>query len=147
MPLDIAIQLQHPRWKTRLRPCGKIVREACNAALAEVKIDNPEITVLLADDAFIRDLNKTYRGKNKATNVLAFSGDDEHLGDLVLAIETIEREAAEQGKSFRDHVKHLLVHGTLHLFGFDHERKKDAARMEALEIKILKNLNVKNPYL
>ena len=105
------------------------------------------MTVVLANDAFIRELNKTYRGKNKPTNILSFEGEGEHLGDLILAFETIEREAKEQNKSFKDHVRHLLVHGTLHLLRHDHERAKDAERMEALEIKILESLGVANPYL
>ena len=116
------------------------------------------MTVVLADDAFIHELNKTYRGKDKATNVLSFPNPDfssvtrhpspvTHLGDLVLALETVEREAAEQGKKAKDHAVHLLVHGTLHLLGYDHEQDKEAARMERLEIKILKGLGVGNPYL
>jgi len=164
MPLDLTIQLHHPRWKTLLRPYCKTVREACGAALQQMSDNRCQITemaVVLADDDFIHDLNRTYRGKDKATNVLAFpneslssdicyltSGDAKrHLGDLVLALETIEREAAEQKKTVKDHVKHLLVHGTLHLLGCDHKRVKDAACMEALEIKILKTLKVRNPYL
>lgn len=166
MKIDVAIQPRHLRWKTLLRPYCKTVREACGAALRQMTDDGwrmADMTVVLADDAFIQDLNKTYRGKDKATNVLAFANADtdpssvirhpssgdakRHLGDLVLAIETIEREALDQGKSFKDHTKHLLVHGTLHLLGYDHENEKDAARMERFEVKILKTLGVANPYL
>ena len=144
----IAIQILDPRWKTLLKPYGKTVRDACGAALQKMS----EMTVVLADDAFIRELNKTYRGKDKPTNVLAFpeGGSPQagaYLGDLILALETVEREAKEQGKSFKEHTTHLLVHGTLHLLGYDHEGEKDAAHMEALEVKILKKLNVGNPYL
>ncbi|MDE3060386.1 MAG: rRNA maturation RNase YbeY [Pseudomonadota bacterium] len=144
--MDIAVQLHHPRWKTLLRPYCKTVREACQAALAATR-QKGEIAVVLADDAFVRDLNKTYRGRDKPTNVLSFPGDGDYLGDIILALETVEREAREQGKTARDHAKHLLVHGTLHLLGYDHEREGEARRMEALEIKILRNLSVANPYL
>jgi probable rRNA maturation factor len=143
---DITIQLHVQRWKTLLKPYCKTVREACDAALGK-KLGKAEVTVVLADDRFVHDLNKTYRGKDKATNILSFAGEGNHLGDLVLALETIEREAEEQDKSFKDHVRHLLVHGTLHLLGYDHERKNEAERMEAMEVKILKNLGVTNPYL
>jgi len=165
----ITVQLKHPRWKSLLRPYCKTVRAACEAALPQLAVGSwqlAEITVVLANDDLIRDLNKTYRGKNKPTNVLAFpgivqkdpnlptancqlptGGTSRHLGDLVLALETIEREAKEQGKTFKDHAKHLLVHGTLHLLGYDHMKKREAQEMEALEIKILKKLGVANPYV
>jgi len=143
---DVTVQLRHPRWKTRLKPYCKTVCEAIDAALSAEKIKRAEITVVLADDALIRQLNHEFRGKNKPTNILSFPGGD-HLGDLVLALETIEREAVEQGKTVKNHTKHLLVHGTLHLLGFDHEREKDAKKMEALEVKILKKLGIANPYL
>ena len=139
---DITIQLHAPRWKTRLASYRKTVRRAVEAALGR---KSREIAIVLADDKFIRDLNKTYRGKDKATNVLAFP--HEKGGDIVLALETIEHEAKEQGKSLRNHVMHLVVHGTLHLLGHDHIGKKEAERMERLEIKTLKKLGVKNPYL
>ena len=107
---NISVQLRHPGWKTRLRPYCKTVRAACEAALGK---KHREMTVVLANDAFIRELNKTYRGKDKPTNVLAFpSGEKTHLGDLILALETIEREAKEQKKTFKDHAAHLLVHDT-----------------------------------
>jgi len=105
------------------------------------------MAVVLADDAFIRELNRDYRGQDKPTNVLSFPGEDAYLGDLILAYETVEREAREQGKSAKHHAIHLLVHGTLHLLGYDHMVAKDAARMEALEIKILKKQEIDNPYL
>lgn len=161
----IDIQLHDPRWKARLKPYCKTVREACAAALKGdwglgirdwgLGIRDWEVTVVLADDAFIKELNKTFRGKNKPTNVLSFPSSPTtnpqppipHLGDIVLAFETVEREAKEQNKSFRAHAQHLLVHGVLHLLGHDHEKNKDAAAMETLEVKILKKLGVSNPYL
>lgn len=151
MKLDVAIQLRHPGWKKLLRPYCKTTRAICEAAVADglprKRNASYEMAVVLADDAFIRELNRDYRGQDKPTNVLSFPGEDAYLGDLILAYETVEREAREQGKSAKHHAIHLLVHGTLHLLGYDHMVAKDAARMEALEIKILKKQEIDNPYL
>ena len=88
-----------------------------------------------------RLLNKTYRRKNYATNVLTF-----HTGDIVLCHPVIAREAREQGKSTRAHYAHLVVHGILHLRGYDHEKKREAERMENEEVRILRRLGFGNPY-
>ncbi|MCK5284722.1 MAG: rRNA maturation RNase YbeY [Alphaproteobacteria bacterium] len=106
-----------------------------------------ELSIVLADNAFIQDLNKNWRDKDNPTNVLSFP--QEHpfiLGDVILALETIQKEASEQKKSFNEHLTHLIIHGILHLLGHDHETKKEAKNMEALEIKILTAFNIKNPY-
>ena len=145
--LHVAIDIRDARWKSRVRTYRKTVHEACGAAFATGRRRQAEMAVVLANDAFIRELNKTYRGKNKPTNVLSFPGEGDELGDVVLALETMETEAAAQGKTLRNHLTHLLVHGTLHLMGHDHERDSDAEKMEALEIKILEKLGVSNPYL
>jgi probable rRNA maturation factor len=111
-----------------------------------------EISIVLADNDFIQSLNKTYRGKDKPTNVLSFPQDpgveDEmiNLGDVILAYQTVQAEAQNQKKSFDDHVAHLLVHGILHLLEYDHENEQEAEEMEALEIRILESLGIKNPY-
>lgn len=116
-------------------------------ALGAVTRENVEISVLLTDDAHIRVLNRDYRVKDKATNVLSFPQDEpEMLGDIILAYETVMREAAEQGKTFEAHLTHLLVHGCLHLLGYDHEEDDEAEEMEALEVEILAGLGVNNPY-
>jgi probable rRNA maturation factor len=113
------------------------------------------VDVTLADDAEQRRLNRIYRGKDVPTNVLAFpqgapasSRSDQPvlLGDVVLAFETVHQEAAEQNKPFANHLRHLVVHGVLHLLGFDHENAAAAAAMEAREIKILAGLGVPDPY-
>jgi probable rRNA maturation factor len=88
-----------------------------------------------------RRLNRAFRGKDKATNVLSF-----HTGDIVLCHPVIAREAREQGKKLAAHYAHLVVHGVLHLRGHDHMRKRDAARMERAEIRILRRLGFANPY-
>ena len=147
MAVEITIQVESKRWKTLLKPYTKTVQNACSAALSARKIKKGELAVVLANDAFVRDLNKTYRGKNKPTNVLSFPGQGDALGDIVLAHETIAREAREQGKRFKDHATHLLVHGVLHLSGLDHEADKEAEAMENMEVKILKKLDISNPYL
>lgn len=115
--------------------------------------DEAELSLLLTDDAHIRVLNKQWRDQDKPTNVLSFPSADEDddepgplLGDVVVAYETTAREAAEEGKSFDDHFTHLLVHGLLHLFGYDHVEDEEAEEMEAFETAILAGLGVADPY-
>lgn len=119
-----------------------------------------EICVVLTNDVEIAALNKTWRGKDEPTNVLSFPAapeiermselerldDDAVLGDVVLAFETIAREAAEQGKVFRNHAVHMVVHGVLHLLGYDHENGEEAGQMESFERRILADLEVADPY-
>lgn len=144
--LEITIDVRDERWKQAVRTYRKTVTEACNAAHGKGGKKH-ELAVVLANDAFVKELNHTYRGKDKATNVLSFPGEGRALGDIVLALETIKKEAMTQNKTLRDHVTHLLVHGVLHLHGYDHEIDNDAEKMEKQEIKILKKLKVGNPYL
>ena len=119
-----------------------------------------EIAIRLTDDAEVQTLNRDFRGKDKPTNVLSFpqvqgdlleslaNSDDGEilLGDIVLARETCMREAEEKGISVADHATHLIVHGTLHLVGYDHMDDASAAAMEALEVKALASLGIANPY-
>jgi len=105
-----------------------------------------KIAVVLADDAFVQPLNKHYRGMDKPTNVLSFAGQGEETGDIILAFETIKQEAKAQKKSFARHTCHLIVHGTLHLLGFDHEKEKEARIMEKLETEIVTQLGFPDPY-
>jgi probable rRNA maturation factor len=116
-----------------------------------------EACVVLADDALLRSLNRTYRGKDAPTNVLSFPFQEQphdpsgathphHLGDVVLAVETLHREAAEQGIPPVHHLQHLVVHGLLHLLGFDHDTEAQAEAMERLETQILAALGVPDPY-
>lgn len=145
--LEIDILREAGNWPS----VEDVVQRAVGAAFEHTKIPGAcEISIVLADNAFIQNLNRDYRGKDKPTNVLSFAQGDENftgsLGDIVLAYETIERESIAQQKTFSDHLTHLLVHGFLHLLGHDHEEDSAAETMESVEIEILKTLGIKNPY-
>jgi probable rRNA maturation factor len=115
-----------------------------------------EISLVLADDALVRTLNRQYRGQDRPTNVLSFAAQDEGpdrppggpllLGDVVLAFETTAAEARRDGKPFADHLAHLVVHGVLHLLRYDHRNDHEADEMENLERCILQGLGVADPY-
>ncbi|MGE0754778.1 MAG: rRNA maturation RNase YbeY [Alphaproteobacteria bacterium] len=145
--LDITVDVRDDRWKKAVRTYRITIERSCQAAYKSQGKRKQELAVVLADDAFIKELNHTYRGKNKPTNVLSFHGEQGSLGDIILAFETITQEADAQGKSLRHHMMHLLVHGVLHLMGYDHEEETQARKMEHIEIKILEKLGVSNPYL
>ncbi len=107
------------------------------------------MTIRIVDEAEGHELNKTYRGKDYATNVLTFVYDDMPsllLGDVVICAPVVEKEAAEQGKSLMAHYAHLTLHAVLHLQGYDHENEADAAKMEALETQLMLKLHFPNPY-
>jgi len=109
------------------------------------------VALALADDALVQDLNARFRGKDKPTNVLSFPSGEEAgigvpLGDVVVAIETLDREASAEQKSPGKHFTHLVIHGILHLLGYDHETDEDAGRMERLETAILADLGIEDPY-
>ncbi|MFP4002162.1 MAG: rRNA maturation RNase YbeY [Alphaproteobacteria bacterium] len=136
------------------------VSEHERAKLQDTAADfmDQEVSVVLSDDARVRGLNRRYRGQDKPTNVLAFPPpiamaigkppEPGHcLGDVVLAFETVKREAEAQKKPFANHMTHLIVHGALHLLGYDHEEERDAARMEAEETAILRRLGIPDPYM
>ncbi len=120
-----------------------------------------EVSVLVAGDEFVRNLNADYRGKDSATNVLSFPQDvtlvelqddlqamplSPHLGDIVISLDTVRREAKAQGLALEDHLSHLVIHGFLHLLGYDHQSANDAAEMEALETRLLDRLGIADPY-
>jgi probable rRNA maturation factor len=128
------------------------VQRAAKATLP--KTEKRSIHVLFTNDHEMRTINREWRGHDKPTNVLSFPSADQpvpkgevaHLGDLVLAWETVNTEATTQGKTIADHLGHLIVHGLLHLLGFDHETEAEGDEMEALEIKILAGLGIADPY-
>jgi len=143
----IALRVEAPAWRRRLPAAEGLVRRAARAALAAAKPrPRGELCIVLADDVLQRKLNHDFGGRDKPTNVLSFEGAPVSLGDVVLALETIAGEAETQGKSLADHVAHLVVHGVLHLAGYDHERPRDAKMMEPLEATILARLGIANPY-
>jgi probable rRNA maturation factor len=154
--VDITIILQNKRWTDALPTYETIVPSIVNETLIIIgrKADNTEASVVLADDAFLQKYNLGFRGKDHPTNVLSFPADKSmpfadqinNLGDILISLETIEREALEQHKSLEDHFKHMLVHGILHLVGYDHQSDDDADKMESLEITILQTFGVSNPY-
>lgn len=127
-------------------PSEKALRRFINAAYLSTN-QTTEVTLRIVDEVESQDLNFEYRQKKRPTNVLAFPYEmPEYLGDLVVCEPIVVKEAKAQGKSILAHWAHLLVHGTLHLQGYDHIKKDDQHTMEALEIKILKQLNFPNPY-
>ena len=114
----------------------------------------PELTIRVVGAAESRRLNRTYRGKDKPTNVLSFPASghkvgqgDKLLGDIVIAYETLERESRDESRDFLHHLAHLAVHGFLHLIGFDHETDAQAEEMEGLESRIMMRLNMPDPYV
>ena len=137
---------------SRVSNLDGIIEDAARAAILAGSdgLQTAFVTIALSSDAIVADLNERFRGKAKPTNVLSFpaGGDasDAQLGDIIMALETVEREALEQGVPFEHHVQHLVVHGVLHLLGYDHETTADAERMETIEIEILSKLGVANPY-
>ncbi len=159
--------VEDPRWDAiDFAPLAERAAVATLGHLALTPADF-EIAVLACDDARIAELNADFRDKDKATNVLSwpseeraaevagarpevpevsFAGMAEELGDIAISYDTCMREADEAGKSMRAHVTHLVVHGVLHLLGYDHIRDKDATLMEAIEVEILGKLGVSDPY-
>lgn len=163
--IAVEISVPHTMWKTVNFDPRAIARKAVDATLSRVEIPSDiadktlEISLVLSGDKEVQVLNWQYRGKDNPTNVLSFTAlDDEGaqaelaaggpfcLGDIILAYETIEREATELGKSMRDHYIHLVVHGFLHLLGYDHLEEKEAQKMEGLEVLVLADLGIENPY-
>ena len=153
MSVTVELAVEDPSW-TALGDLQPLVERAVAAALAEGGArgaEAAELSCLFCDDETIRGLNRQWRGLDKPTNVLSFPaagpGSDHLLGDLALAFGTASREAAEESKPLADHVAHLVVHGTLHLLGHDHEVRAEAEAMEALEIRALRRLGVPDPYV
>jgi len=142
------VVLADPGWRRALPDVAKIVRRAARTALSGARRRGRQtLVVALADDAAVQALNRRDRGFDKPTNVLSYpSGRRQPLGDIVLARETVAREARAQRKTLDQHLTHLVMHGTLHLLGYDHERDADALIMEALETRLLARLGIPDPY-
>ena len=155
-PLTIDIAEPCALWRERVPDIERVCGEAARAALAgaATALGPAELSIVLGDDALVRALNRQWRGQDKPTNVLSFPAlptalpldAPRLLGDVVLAFETLAAEAAAQGKPLVHHLRHLVVHGVLHLLGFDHEAAGEAERMEALEVAVLAAFGVPDPY-
>ena len=140
--MKVYINYENKNWKKYDIDFEKIA----NAAILPAHRD-AEVSITLVDDKQIRKINKQYRGIDKPTNVLSFElGDDVLLGDIFISLDTVKKQASEAGISVAEHTAHMVVHGMLHLQGFDHINDKDAEIMESKEIKILKKLGYENPY-
>jgi probable rRNA maturation factor len=134
------------------RICDEAIAAACKAGDIAVP-DNAGVAILFSDDAHVRRLNAGFRGQDKPTNVLSFPasgdggfGEASHLGDIVLAFETVVAEAESGGTPFDHHVAHLVMHGFLHVLGYDHVDDDEAAAMERLETLALAELGIADPY-
>jgi probable rRNA maturation factor len=158
--IAVSVIVEHDAWHEAIADPLPLLRRAAGAALAQARRDRrsratarPAVAVALIDDRAIRKLNRTYRGKDKPTNVLSFpageagEGKTLALGDIAIALGTVKREAKAQEKTLGDHVTHLMVHAVLHLLGYDHESDPDAEHMEALERKALAALGIADNYI
>jgi probable rRNA maturation factor len=150
MTLAIDISVEDKAWAAA-GDVDALARAAIDTALAEsgdALPENAELSIVLCNDAFIAALNEKWRGIAKPTNVLSFpvEVDSPALGDIVIAYETVAREALEDGKTLRDHLSHMIVHGFFHLLGFDHETDDEAEAMEALEARTLAALGIASPF-
>jgi probable rRNA maturation factor len=152
MSLTVDIAVEDPSW-TAIGDLQSLVERAVTAALAEAGVEpdeETELSCLFCDDDAIRALNAQWRGKDKPTNVLSFPTDgpgaEFMLGDIAIAYGTVAREAEAEGRRIEDHVAHLVIHGTLHLLGEDHEVEAEAEAMEALETRAMARLGLADPY-
>ncbi len=157
--MTVDLILEDHRWQAA--GLAALAERACGAALDHLAVAGCEISLLACDDARIAALNADFRGRPTPTNVLSWPSEERgaaepggdpappnelELGDIAIAFDTCAREAEAADKPFADHVSHLLVHGTLHLLGYDHIDDKDAGVMEALEVEILGKLGIADPY-
>ncbi len=166
--INVDCLITDARWQKKLSDPGSLCSKLAAAVLGKENLplepnQQMEISVTLSNDSEMRDLNRDHRDKDNATNVLSFPTyepdelDDVEqlglpenmplvLGDIIVALETTEREAGQENKSFTDHFAHLFVHGCLHLLGYDHEVDEEAEEMESREIELLSELGIANPY-
>lgn len=155
MTVHVELAIEAPGWKAVAALEALVQRAvdgaACGAGVILAK--EAEVSLLLCDDQTMRDLNRDWRGLDQPTNVLSFPvptplplHEKPLLGDIAVAFETVHREAQESAKTLSDHLTHLVVHGFLHLLGHDHGTETEGAAMEGLEIRILADLGISDPY-
>lgn len=148
--LTLDVIVESPLWE-ETPEAETVIREAIAVAAKRTARGAAEIAILLTDDSAIRKINRQWRDQDKPTNVLSFPANEAgreaaHLGDIVIAYETLAREAAAENKPFAHHLAHLTIHGYLHLLGYDHLSDADAAQMEKLETALLETLGIPDPY-
>ena len=125
----------------------ELIKIAIKQTVSNVDIKGyNEISILLTSDTQVEQLNRQYRSINQPTNVLSFPSEKPHLGDIILSYEYIQKELINLNKKFEEHISHLIIHGTLHLYGFDHENDKNAVTMENMERHIMSELGYNDPY-
>ena len=145
----ITVLVDDPGWRRTRGLTGRVRLAAAAALKASGLKGKSTLTVLLSSDEKLKALNHGFRGKNKPTNVLSFpasANPEGYCGDIAIAYGVTRQEAEAAGKRFADHASHLVVHGVLHLAGYDHEKDRDAKVMEPLEVRILKRLGIADPY-
>ena len=157
-PLDLEVDVAEPNplWTEALPGAQGLCQDAARAAYHAEQVEHPDaqVSIVLADDEFVRGLNRDYRDQDKATNVLSFPAGEgaqpenatRLRGDIVVAYETTAGEASSEGKTLGDHLCHMVVHGMLHLLGHDHRTAPAAKAMEKLEIDVLAGLGIASPY-
>ena len=148
--LEIVIRIECRAWRTARPALANETRRFLRDVAVRPELRVPsraEVTVVLADDERLRALNAKFRGKDQPTNVLSFPDTAIPLGGMALAYETVRNEASAQGKLFINHTKHMILHGFLHLLGYDHQTSREARLMERLETAILSQMGIPNPYL
>jgi probable rRNA maturation factor len=149
----LEIIVRSARWRKH-STAKAVVKKAVLAAAKAASTSAAELAIVLADDSAVRTLNHDWRGKDAATNVLSFPAASAgktgpaspYIGDIVIAYQTVAREALDEGKPFNHHLAHLAIHGYLHLLGYDHDNDRDADKMERLERKALAQLAIPDPY-
>ena len=146
--LEIESIIEADGWEAALGEAPDVLAKRVVRAAAAGEKSQGAVSVMFADDDAVRVLNKTWRGKDAATNVLSFPAPDGFgmLGDIALALETITAEAAAQNKTVKAHASHLIAHGFLHLVGHDHEQDDAAEKMETREREILASLGIADPH-
>jgi probable rRNA maturation factor len=155
MPADgptitLDVMVESPLWN-ETPDAETTIRNALAAAARRTAQEGAEIAIVLTDDSAIREINRQWRNQDKPTNVLSFPSGEagkeaQHLGDIVIAYETLAREAEAENRPFANHLAHLAIHGYLHLLGYDHLTEADAAKMEQLETALLDQLGIPDPY-
>lgn len=151
--LQLDVLLEDGDWSA-FAPVEQALGAVADAVARRLDLDACEAAIALSSDERVRALNRAYRSKDRPTNVLSFPaaeqgqppGSRRHLGDIVLAAETVAKEAAAEGKPPRHHLQHLALHGLLHLIGYEHESEQQAREMESLEVEILAQIGIPDPY-